>query len=153
MIYLLENYIYNIIKENETIKKELHIFDFDMTLYDPHKGEWLENVVEEARKQIANKDSITALCTARTKNKSTVTNTINLLRSKGLRFDYYTFKPSNIKMTAPEYKSKAVNKMIKRIKRSEELSLISFWDDRQDNLDEVESLSIQHKINYKSNKT
>ena len=56
-------------------------------------------------------------------------------------------------MTAPEYKSKAVNKMIKRIKRSEELSLISFWDDRQDNLDEVERLSSQHKINYKPNKT
>lgn len=150
MIYLLENYIINIIKENKTIKKELHIFDFDMTLYDPHKKVWLENVVEEAKKQIKNKNSITALCTARTKNKSTVENTIDLLRSKGLRFDYYAFKPSNIKMTAPTYKFKAVNKMIKR---SEELSLISFWDDRQDNLDAVESLSNQNKINYKPNKT
>ena len=150
MIYLLENYIINIIKENETIKKELHIFDFDMTLYDPHKKVWLENVVEEARKQIQRSNSITALCTARTKEKETVFNTTKLLEEKGLEFDYYSFKPTNIKMSAPFYKYKSVNNIINNI---DDLSLISFWDDRQDNLDAVSISAKENNINYIYNKT
>ena len=150
MIYLLENYIINIIKENETIKKELHIFDFDMTLYDPHKKMWLENVVEEARRQMQKNNSITALCTARTKEKSIIFNTIKLLEDKELKFDYYSFKPANIKMSAPFYKYKSVNNIIKNI---EDLYLLSFWDDRQDNLDAVSISAKENNINYIYNKT
>ena len=150
MIYLLENYIINIITENEIIKKELHIFDFDMTLYDPYKKEWLENVVEEARKQMEKNNSITALCTARTEEKETVFNTTMLLEDKALKFDYYSFKPANIKMSAPFYKYKSVKNIIKNIN---ELSLISFWDDRQDNLDAVNILAKENNINYIYNKT
>lgn len=150
MNYLLEKYIYTIINEEKLITKELHIFDFDMTLYNPNEEKWIEEVVEEAKKAIDSKNNITVLCTARTNTKKLTSETVQLLSSKGIVFDHYCFKPEKRKMSTPKYKAEAVENLLNKYK---DLSSVYFWDDRQDNLDAVEKVVNSSNLVYKGNKT
>ena len=150
MNYLLEKYIYTIINEEKLITKELHIFDFDMTLYNPNKKEWIEEIVQEAKKVINNKNNITVLCTARTNTKEITSETISLLTDNGLVFNHYCFKPEKRKMSTPKYKAEAVENLLNKYK---DLSSVCFWDDRQDNLDAVGEAVSSKNIDYKGNKT
>jgi predicted phosphatase len=154
--YLLEKYIYTIINEDILITKELHncdelhIFDFDMTLYNPNEKKWIKEVVEEAEKAINNKNNITVLCTARTNTEDITTETIRLLKDKGLIFNHHCFKPEKRKMSTPKYKAEAVENLLNKYK---DLSSVYFWDDRQDNLNAVEKVVNSSNLAYKGNKT
>jgi len=148
--YLLEKYIYTIINEEKLITKELHVFDFDMTLYNPNEKEWIEEVVREAKKSIDSKNNITVLCTARTNTEELTSETIQLLSSKEIVFDHYCFKPEKRKMSTPEYKAKAVENLLNKYK---DLSSVYFWDDRQDNLNAVEKVVNSTNLDYKGTKT
>ena len=61
---LLENYIKYIIKKEPI--NTLHIYDFDMTLYDHKKEGWIKNIVAELQNSLGYPQTRVILCTART---------------------------------------------------------------------------------------
>ena len=49
---LLENYIKAIIEEN--VINELHVFDFDMTLYSHTNKDWIQKTLNELKNSLSN---------------------------------------------------------------------------------------------------
>ena len=65
------------------IKKEpintLHIYDFDMTLYDHEKEDLIRNIVAELKNSLSNPQIRVILCTARTNKSEYIMSTEKLL--------------------------------------------------------------------------
>ena len=118
---------------------KLHIYDFDLTLYDEiySRGIWIEEIVQSAKKSIADPQCITALCTARSKTNKIIYQTNSLLRERGLIFDYMIFKPLSFRGPNWNYKSVYINRLINQIPGVEE---VCFWDDDTNNREEVEEM-------------
>jgi len=132
---LLENYIKSIIENIEI--NELHVFDFDMTLYDHSSKSWIQEVITQLRSSIERPEVRVILCTARSKEEKYILKTEELLNDNDMSladFDDCYFKSSSRKEGAPKYKSYVIldevyaNKKIKKVK---------FWDDREDTLEQV----------------
>ena len=47
---LLENYIKSFLNQNQI--NELHVFDFDMTLYDHDKNSWIDHIMSELKSSL-----------------------------------------------------------------------------------------------------
>lgn len=132
---LLKEYIYNIIIENKKNTRKLYVFDFDMTLYDPHNKNWINKTLKEFNK-IKN-DDLVILCTARENSNEIIRETKNLLKEKNIKFDYYYFKPKSIKMSTQEYKKRVIEILIKNNTNIEE---IYFWEDNLKNLNIIKDI-------------
>ena len=78
---LLENYIKSIIEENQI--NELHVFDFDMTLYDHDKESWILKTIRQLKKSLKNPQIRVILCTARTNQHKYIIETESLLNTTG----------------------------------------------------------------------
>ena len=166
-ILLLENYIKTILKENKEFINVINIFDFDMTLFksmsvpdhwntkdagfwwnseeslnqvyykDKLDTLWIEDTVNAAMLSASNSNSLTVMCTARSKTPEIVYVTNELLRLKGLEFDqnrlYY--KPLNYSGSTSQYKTEVVERLLNLYSYVKE---VNFWEDNQQNLDAVE---------------
>ena len=130
---LLENYIKAIIEEN--IIDELHVFDFDMTLYSHTKKDWIQKTLNKLKDSLANPKARVILCTARSNSSEYILSTEKLLNQVGMslnNFDYCYFKSVNRKENAPTYKSCVI---LDEVCANNQIKTVAFWDDRQDSLD------------------
>lgn len=130
-LYLLENYIKSVLKDN--LNFELHVYDFDHTLYDPDSESWNENIVNSLEKSLKDKKTITILCTARPKNKDLINKTNELLRKKEIslkNFNRYYFMTNDFS-SVPEYKFNCIQS---EINKNNKINKVIFWDDREDTL-------------------
>ena len=166
---LLENYIKELLKENKEFIKTINIFDFDMTLFKslraPEKWDtkksgfwynseeslnqvyyedkldslWIESVVQEVKKSMSDPKALTVLCTARSDFKEIMYVTNELLRLKGLDFDYNClyYKPKNFQGSTSQYKASVVEKLLNTYSFCDK---VHFWEDNLDNLEEVQKL-------------
>ncbi len=107
---------------------------------------WIDSVVEEARKSIADQHTISALCTARSDIGSVRYRVSELLREQGLTLERLFFKPLRRAMTGPEYKAGVVKMLLNAYPNIEE---VIFWDDKNENLVAVGKL-IREKDFYNS---
>lgn len=115
--------------------EEIHIYDFDDTLFDTNGSqEFIEEISQEAKRSINNPKVVTALCTAREGDKETIEITRGLLESEGIVFDYHIFKPHYILKPNCIYKEIFAAKLIGN---HPEASKLVLWDDCEDNLDYV----------------
>ena len=132
---LLENYIKSIIEKN-TIK-ELHVFDFDMTLYNHNKKDWFKNVMLNLKKSLNDPNIRVILCTARNKSENLILNTERLLSTCKMSledFDECYFKSIHRKEKTPIYKS---NVILDEVSSNTNIIKVKFWDDREDTLNQV----------------
>ena len=150
----IKKYINYIIKENLQItKQKLYVFDFDMTLYNPHKKVWNELVLDKLYKSISDKSIRVILCTARTSNKEYLNKTEEILNTKEISlfnndyqytFDNYYFKSEFRKENVPKYKSFVILDEVSMSNINE----VKFWDDRDDTLLEVEKVLSDLNVEY-----
>lgn len=129
---LLENYIKSILKQNQI--NSLHVFDFDMTLYDHDKECWIENVISDLKKSLSNPRARVILCTARTNDTQYIKDTERLLNQNNMslkQFDQCYFKSAYRKENAPTYKSHVI---LDEICANSNIISVKFWDDREDTL-------------------
>ena len=145
---LLENYIKAIIEEN--VINELHVFDFDMTLYSHANKDWIQKTLNELKNSLSNTKVRVVLCTARSNNSEYILSTEKLLNQIGMslnNFDYCYFKSVNRKENAPTYKSCVI---LDEVCANNQIKTVKFWDDRQDSLDLTGSKlkKYNNKINY-----
>ena len=134
-ILILENYIKSIIEENQI--NTLHVYDFDMTLYNHNKKNWFDEVLNELNNSLSNPKIRTILCTARSKNADYIFKTESMLKKKGmslLDFDECYFKSDNRKEKVSIYKSCVI---LDEICSNSNLINVKFWDDRKETLDQV----------------
>ena len=71
----LKKYINIILNENiKNINRieKLNVFDFDMTIYNPHEKTWNESVVNNICSSINNNSCRTILCTARSEDNQII---------------------------------------------------------------------------------
>lgn len=132
---LLENYIKSILDQNKI--NSLHVFDFDMTLYNHEKKDWIQKVVKQLKKSLQSPKVRVILCTARTNKPEYILDTENLLNQNNMSlkdFDYCYFKSANRKEKTPRYKS---NVILDEICANDNITIVKFWDDRKDTLDQV----------------
>mgnify|MGYP001337519083 CR=1 FL=1 len=131
-ILLLENYIKNIIEEKPI--SALHVFDFDMTLYDSYKKRWLDKTLSQLKKSFDTPEVRTILCTARSKESSYIIETEKILNQNNmslLDFDECYFKSVNRKEKVSVYKS---NVILDELKSNRLIEIVKFWDDKTDSL-------------------
>lgn len=132
---LLENYIKSIIAKIDI--DELHVFDFDMTLYDNNKENWIQEVINQLKQSLANPKIRVILCTARLNEEQCILETEELLRDTNLSlldFDDCYFKSINKKERTPYYKS---NVILDEVCANKNILTVKFWDDRADTLEQV----------------
>jgi len=132
---LLENYIKYIIKKEPI--NTLHIYDFDMTLYDHDKKDWIRNIVAELQNSLRDPQTRVILCTARTNKAEYIMSTEELLNQNNMSlndFDQCYFKSAYRKEKVPIYKSYVV---IDEICANDNITHVKFWDDRSDTLEQV----------------
>lgn len=132
---LLENYIKSVLDQNQI--KNLHVFDFDMTLYDYDKEVWIKKVVSELQKSLQDPDVRVVLCTARSNEDKHIKETESILRKNNMSlkdFDYCYFKSTNRKESTPNYKS---NVILDEVCANNNIKTVKFWDDREDTLEQV----------------
>jgi len=132
---LLENYIKNVLKENNI--NELYVFDFDMTLYNHETESWIEETISHLEKGLQSPNIRVILCTARSNKEEHISSTEKLLNQRNLsleNFDHCYFKSISRKEKTPEYKS---NVILDEITANESIVKVKFWDDRDDTLDRV----------------
>jgi hypothetical protein len=116
-IFLLENYIKVLLKENKEFIKTINVFDFDMTLFksiempkhwntksdgfwwnsekslnqtyyeDKIDSLWIEDTIQSVKQSSDDLNALTVMCTARSKTSEIIYVTNSLLRLKGLKFD------------------------------------------------------------------
>lgn len=98
---------------------------------------WIDNVVEEARKSIADQNTIAILCTARSDVGSVRYRVTELLREHGLKLEKLFFKPLRRSISGPAYKAGVVKMLLNAYPNIEE---VVFWDDKSENLDSVDKL-------------
>ena len=129
---LLENYIKSILKQNQI--NSLHVFDFDMTLYNHDTENWIEKVVLDLKKSLSDPKVRVILCTARTNANEYIKKTESLLNQNGMSlndFDQCYFKSAYRKENAPTYKSHVV---LDEVCANSNITFVKFWDDREDTL-------------------
>lgn len=134
---LLENYIKSIIEKNKI--KELHVFDFDMTLYDNDKEEGIKEIIRQLKISLKNPNVRVILCTARSNEEKYILETEELLQQNDLcllDFDDCYFKSINRKEKTPDYKS---NVILDEVCSNSNIIKVKFWDDREDTLEKVEN--------------
>ena len=132
---LLENYIKSIIEENQI--NELHVFDFDMTLYNHDKESWILKTVNQLKESIQNPQARVILCTARTNSTKYILATEKLLNQNNMSlidFDECYFKSRYRREKTPIYKS---NVILDEITANYNIIKVMFWDDRADTLNQV----------------
>ena len=132
---LLENYIKSIIEENQI--NELHVFDFDMTLYDNNKKSFILKIVRQLKLSIQNPQVRVILCTARTNRSEFILSTEKLLNQNDMSlidFDECYFKSDYRKEKVPIYKS---NVILDEVTANYNIIKVMFWDDRSDTLNQV----------------
>ena len=132
---LLENYIKSILSQNQI--NSLHVFDFDMTLYDHKKKDWMQNIVSELQNSLNNPQVRVILCTARTNKEKYILDTESLLNQNNMSlkdFDQCYFKSANRKERTPIYKS---NVILDEICANDNITFVKFWDDRKDTLEQT----------------
>jgi hydroxymethylpyrimidine pyrophosphatase-like HAD family hydrolase len=132
---LLENYIKSIIEKN-TIK-ELHVFDFDMTLYNHNKKDWFEDVMLNLKKSLKDPSVRVILCTAREKSENFILKTEKLLSTRKMSLEDFNecyFKSIHRKEKTPIYKS---NVILDEVSSNTNIVKVKFWDDREDTLNQV----------------
>ena len=132
---LLENYIKSILKQNQV--DALHVFDFDMTLYDHNKESWIDKVILELKSSLKNPQVRVILCTARTNGDEYIKGTEALLRQNDMSlddFDQCYFKSAYRRENAPTYKSHVI---LDEVCANSSIVSVKFWDDRQDTLEKV----------------
>lgn len=145
---LLENYIKSVLEQNQI--KTLHVFDFDMTLYDHDKKDWIKKVVLELKVSLQDPTIRVVLCTARSNEDKHIKETELLLKQNNMSlkdFDFCYFKSINRKESTPVYKS---NVILDEICANNNIETVKFWDDREDTLQKVKSdlKSYNENINY-----
>jgi hypothetical protein len=134
---LLENYIKAVLDQSQI--KTLHVFDFDMTLYDHDKEDWIKKVVLELKNSLQDRSTRVILCTARSNKDEYIKKTESLLKQNNMSledFDYCYFKSTNRKESTPNYKS---NVILDEVCANNSIETVKFWDDREDTLQKVES--------------
>ena len=132
---LLENYIKSFLKQNQI--NSLHIFDFDMTLYDHDKESWIEHVILDLKESLENPQTRVILCTARTNGVEYIEATEKLLKQNNMslnNFDQCYFKSTYRKESVPIYKSHVV---LDEVCANNDILTVKFWDDREDTLQKV----------------
>ena len=142
---LLENYIKSILKQNQI--NSLHVFDFDMTLYDHDKKCWIEDVIADLRASLSNPQTRVILCTARTNDTQYIEDTERLLNQNNMslkQFDQCYFKSVYRKENAPTYKSHVI---LDEICANSNIISVKFWDDREDTLQKTGVDLRQHNQN------
>ena len=144
---LLENYIKSILNQNQI--NSLHVFDFDMTLYDHEKKDWIKNVVAELQASLNDPQTRVILCTARTNKAEYIMSTEELLNQNNMSlndFDQCYFKSAHRKEKAPIYKSHVI---LDEICANDNIVYVKFWDDRADTLEQVKVDLEKHDSNIK----
>lgn len=132
---LLENYIKSIIEKNKI--KELHVFDFDMTLYNHNKKDWFEDVMLNLKKSLKDPSVRVILCTAREKSENFILKTEKLLSTRKMSLEDFNecyFKSIHRKEKTPIYKS---NVILDEVSSNTNIVKVKFWDDREDTLNQV----------------
>ena len=112
----------------------LHIYDFDETLFKNDTQEWNENIVDLAKNSKARVNTLSVLCTARSNNHNVVRQTKDLLMTKNLYFDKYIFKPESANLHNAIYKEIYIARILDLNKS---IKSVFFWDDCEINLDFV----------------
>ena len=151
---IIKNYIKYIIKESlQSTKQKLYVFDFDMTLYNPHKKSWNELVLNELYKAIKDDSIRVILCTARTLNNEYLKKTEEILNIKEISlfnndyqytFEDYYFKSEFRKEKVTKYKSFVILDEVSMF----DINEVKFWDDREDTLLEVEKVLSDLNVEY-----
>ena len=166
---LLEKYIKEILKENKESITRINIFDFDMTLFksnltpeswdtrdagfwynseeslnqiyyeDKIDTLWIEDTIKEVKKSMKDPSCLTVMCTARSDTDEIVYVTNELLRLKGLEFDYNClfYKPVDYQSSTADYKSGVAEMLLNSYSFCKELH---FWEDDLRNLAAVKKL-------------
>jgi len=166
---LLENYIKELLKENKELINRINMFDFDMTLFkstsapkswdtrasgfwynseaslnqlyydDKLNTLWIEDIVKEVKKSMNDPTCLTVMCTARSDADEIIYVTNELLRLKGLEFDYNClfYKPQKFKGSTAQYKANVAKTLLNSYSFCNELH---FWEDNLDNLAAVKKL-------------
>lgn len=132
MNILLENYIKSVLQQHQI--NALHIYDFDMTLYDHDKESWIDHVILDLKKSLSDPQVRVILCTARTNDIAHIQATEKLLNQNNMTlrdFDQCYFKSAYRKENAPTYKSHVV---LDEICANSNILKVKFWDDREDTL-------------------
>ena len=145
---LLENYIKSIIEENQI--NELHVFDFDMTLYNHDKENWISKTISQLKKSLQDPQIRVILCTARTNKSKYILETESLLNKNNMSlkdFDECYFKSAHRKERTPIYKS---NVILDEVSANYNIKKVMFWDDRADSLKQAEDdlKAFDDKIQY-----
>lgn len=145
---LLENYIKSVISQNQI--KALHVFDFDMTLYNHDKDDWITKVILDLQESLNDPTIRVILCTARSNKEKYIEETEDLMKQNNMsleKFDDCYFKSINRKESTPEYKS---NVILDEVNANEDIKEVKFWDDRADTLERVGKDLEKHskKIKY-----
>ena len=131
----LENYIKSFIEVNQI--NELHVFDFDMTLYNNNKKSFILKTVNQLKSSMQNPRARVILCTARTKNTKYIMSTEKLLNQNNMSlmdFDECYFKSRYRREKTTIYKS---NIILDEVTANYNIRKVMFWDDREDTLDQV----------------
>lgn len=127
-------------KAIQSKNKELHVYDFDHTLYKEDSKTWIEETVSAARNSISHKNTISIICTAREKNQKEDLH--KHLLTKNLKFDdvfmYNKKEPVSI------YKSNVVEKIINS--SNFKITNIVLWEDNEENISEIEKLASLREI-------
>jgi hypothetical protein len=154
---------------------ELHIYDFDQTLYRSpvspewwkqkqhgfwwdatpsleedfiEGGAWKDGVVMEAKQSISDPNVYAILCTGRADKGDLRYRVAELLRSKGLNFDEVFLKP-NAKMDTAVFKGKTAGALL--LKHTD-ISRVVMWDDDADNLRAVEAVCKRGGVAFEGHK-
>ena len=151
--------------------KELHVYDFDGTLYNsPHPpkpdpswwlfvkslgqtgapgfdSRWNIPVVIRARRSIQDPCAKTILLTARPDYRLMRQKVEKMLDDASLDFEKVWLKPPTIGMTAPEYKAMIVESYLIE---DPEIEKVIFFDDEPTNLAAVAKRSAKHGVLYVS---
>ena len=142
---LLENYIKCFLQKSQV--NTLHVFDFDMTLYNHDNESWISQVIEDLKESLSNPNIRVILCTARTNNADQINSTEILLNQINMSltdFDQCYFKHQYRKENTPLYKS---NVILDEVCANSNIITVKFWDDREDTLRKVEEDLKSHNKN------
>ena len=148
---------------------ELHVYDFDGTLYDSPRlrrdrpdwwfsakslagygapgrdGKWILDTVVEARRSIRAPWVRTALLTGRPKHREMVKVIKRMLSSARLPFNRIQLKPLVPPGNTPKYKAE---KVYEWLQAEPSITKVVFYDDLQENLDAVEMAATLAGVKY-----
>jgi hypothetical protein len=135
---------------NETRRGGYGWFQNPITLDDRYiaNSTFNEDVVEEARKSIADPDSITVLLTGRTTEYAYQIKSI--LDSNELYFDHYGFKPivRGQKITTMQFKQDFIRELVEQYG----VDAIEFWEDREKHVkkftDFIDVLGLKGEVHF-----